>query len=433
MTNRIGGPIPPESPRGSRGTPGVEGGKFQKSVERVEKAGEAELDKQRKRAFKRPREEEEEDEIEEAQAAPSPFETEFYLEGSLPPPPVGFEELSSSETFQASEEISSSGLQGSRPPMEENLPESQEFWEEVGLPDQPPPPMHFEEKRHLVRTHGKKEEKPIALPPKVAKKTPALPQEKPSESLYGKPSFQKKGAKISKKSLQAQSEEQLEETPPLSLPKATAEEPFAPTAKKTSQRPSKIVKEEEEDAFLEPAKRDTMSPKQWKEKEEQRRSEIKETAIPSPIPDPLPQSVQSIAQVAQTSASPFLNPQTASLFFQMVGTIVYMGEAKPGISLTEVTLNSPNFQNSIFYNSTITIEKYATAPDAFNIRLTGSPEAVNFFNNNIDSLSAAFAAAYDERRVNFKVNRLETSLSSERPLIRRKKEGGSKEGGKNER
>jgi hypothetical protein len=104
-----------------------------------------------------------------------------------------------------------------------------------------------------------------------------------------------------------------------------------------------------------------------------------------------------------------------------------MASAKPGISLTEVTLNSPNFEKSVFYNAKITIEKYATAPDSFNIRLSGSPEAVTLFSKNVENLTAAFAISYEERRIAFRVGRLEAEYAQERPLIRRKKESGDKE------
>jgi hypothetical protein len=106
-----------------------------------------------------------------------------------------------------------------------------------------------------------------------------------------------------------------------------------------------------------------------------------------------------------------------------------MGSTTPGITRTEVILNQLAFQKSVFYNSTITIEKYATAPDSFNIRLTGSDTAVKMFNDNIPNLMSSFANAYEQKNIKFRIGRLETSYSTERPLIRRKKEAGDKDTG----
>ncbi len=145
-------------------------------------------------------------------------------------------------------------------------------------------------------------------------------------------------------------------------------------------------------------------------------------AAPSMLPQFSP-DIQPAVQAAATQAASYLNPDTMALFQQMVGTI-YVMNSRPGVSTTEVLLNSPAFAGSKFFGSTITIEKYATAPNALNIRLTGSTEAVNAFNQNLSSLVAAF----EHSKFQFTV-RIETAYKIDkvdRPVFQRKGKGDEK-------
>jgi hypothetical protein len=163
-------------------------------------------------------------------------------------------------------------------------------------------------------------------------------------------------------------------------------------------------------------------PFSYEEKEEQKKSK-KETGeqiqVASPTIDPLPPSVIPIAHGAAEAAAPFLSPEALSIYFHMVGTIVAIVSPR-GDSRTEFILNSPTFANSKFYGSTISIERFSTAPYQLNIRLTGSNEAVNLFNQNIPNLLAAF----EKGKFPYVVNRIDAVY---RPLFRRKEEGGGKD------
>nr|NGX63512.1 hypothetical protein [Candidatus Anoxychlamydiales bacterium] len=75
---------------------------------------------------------------------------------------------------------------------------------------------------------------------------------------------------------------------------------------------------------------------------------------------------------------------------------------------------------SIFYGSSITIEKYSTAP-AFNIFLKGPTQAVNMFNENIPNLMEQLKAA------KLNVGRLEAE--HEKFTFRRKPKTGKKDSG----
>ncbi len=447
MTSRIGGPIPPDSPRGSRGAQGADGGKFQKEmrkVEEIEKVGEVDLDQKRKRVFKTPIEEE--GELTHA-PEPSPFQPEFHL----PKPPVGFSELDDDSSKLGSKQgLGAIAASPQRPPepdsaafapppvVDKHLPESERFWEDYDLPDQPLKSVEFkerslpkkperlseaEEKKRLIEEKNRKSLKGFLEKSAAPEEEPFL-QEKSQKTLgpagwHEKPfsKTEKKEAGFSKEGMKKQgkplSEDQLEEMPSL----GEKEEAEAHLAQKMNLP--------EEMAQVSFAERSLI--REIDEKEREKKKAKGETPSAVRPPDPLPPACQQVAQAALTAASPFLNTQTAELYLKMVGTMVFMASSKGGISLTEVMLNSPVFKNSVLFNSTITIEKYATAPDSFNIRFTGTPEAIQVFSNNLGRLSSAFVTAYEEKRVSFRVGRLETELASDRHLIRRKKEGGSKD------
>ncbi|HAB99212.1 MAG TPA: hypothetical protein DCE71_05270, partial [Parachlamydiales bacterium] len=136
-----------------------------------------------------------------------------------------------------------------------------------------------------------------------------------------------------------------------------------------------------------------------------------------------PTDVQPAVHAAATQAASYLSPDTMALFQQMVGTI-YVMNSRPGVSTTEVSLNSPAIDGSKYNVATITIEKYATAPNALNIRLSGSTDAVNAFNQNLSSLAAAF----EHSKLQFTV-RLETAYKIDkvdRPVFQRKGKGDEK-------
>ncbi len=152
-----------------------------------------------------------------------------------------------------------------------------------------------------------------------------------------------------------------------------------------------------------------------KEEQEERREKKKplEEAIAAPSLSPLLPEAIPVAQAAATTAAPYLSFDTLRIYFHMIGTIVAM-TSPSGDSHTEFILNAPSFANSKFYGATIAIERFSTAPYSLNIRLTGSPEAVTAFNQNIPNLLAAFQRG----NFSFGINRIEAAY--EKPLFRRK-------------
>ncbi|NGX52415.1 MAG: hypothetical protein KR126chlam5_00713 [Candidatus Anoxychlamydiales bacterium] len=157
----------------------------------------------------------------------------------------------------------------------------------------------------------------------------------------------------------------------------------APSGKETSQAPSdKAIKATTE------AK---------KPKKELENPQVQQSTVLQEMPPNISAGVQSIT----APLTPYLHPDIVPLFEKMVGAIVQL-QAK-GITTTEVMLNSAAFQSSMFYGSSIIVQKYSTSP-AFNIFLRGPTQAVNMFSENLDGLYDAF------RKANINIGRLEAQL-----------------------
>ncbi len=135
------------------------------------------------------------------------------------------------------------------------------------------------------------------------------------------------------------------------------------------------------------------------------------------------ESQAGVAQAAPETLPPYatLHPQIQELFDRMVGVMTVMNLS--GMTETVITLNAPQFASSVFFGSQIIIQEFSTAPQAFNIQLNGTPQAVALFQGNADDLMAAFQAG----NYNFRINRLETGHLAERPLFKRKEKAGGKD------
>jgi hypothetical protein len=145
---------------------------------------------------------------------------------------------------------------------------------------------------------------------------------------------------------------------------------------------------------------EALEDKKYQIPEKNPKEETKDQNISLPsAPIDVPFEIQQRASEITDSLKVHLNVEIAPLFEQMIGRFIVMS-VKEGIMQTEVVLNNPEMENSVFYGSKIILEKYSTAPDSFNIRLTGSPEAVIMFNNNISVLMNSFHRGNFSFRIN---------------------------------
>lgn len=137
--------------------------------------------------------------------------------------------------------------------------------------------------------------------------------------------------------------------------------------------------------------------------------------------------IEQAAYQAVQSVSSYIDPKVEALFQNMVGAIIQT--TKKGISKTEFVLNQPNLKSTQFYGSKITLTKYSTSPNSFNIFLsTSNSKALTQFTNQLSSLKTAFI----QGNFDFKVGRLEAHYKSDRKegfLFRRKEGAGEKDTG----
>lgn len=390
-SDRAGGPSPVE-PGGNRHA--MQNTKAEREAkQRVEKVREVDPDEQAKRRRK--------DQFDsylnapEPEAAPkrtpTPFDSSFHNEsptepsvqkmksravptpGQTPPPTVA----GTGEENEGKVEV------------EGGLPQSKVFWQETDLPpDQPLTKPRYKEQ--VPGEKAKKETKPVVLP--------EVPEMK----------IERRGVAIKK-----------------------AEEQHAPAPRKPHKepretRPTKAKKEEAQPfAPIQP-----QGEQQQGQGDKKQQNKQKPIAIDTSLLPHAPREIHQVAQATTQQVASSLNPESAALFYQMVGTIYLNLPPGSGISQTVIVLNQSAFANSKFFGATITIEKYATAPDALNIRLSGTNQAVNAFQENIASLMSAFENA----RLPFKINRIDVEYTPQRPLFRRKdpKKGNDLSGGMGE-
>lgn len=127
-----------------------------------------------------------------------------------------------------------------------------------------------------------------------------------------------------------------------------------------------------------------------------------------------PQSSFLFSTPIDTSSSNNLHRLSSDLYalFERIVGVVTLLQTKTGISQTTLNLNQPQFASSIFFGSQITIEEWDSAPKEFNIRFSGTEQAVKAFTEHKQELETALTDGFETKRFRFKVHRVETDLSS---------------------
>ncbi len=385
---------------GGVGEPGKEPTRVQdqnRKVEKIEKirsVDEAENERTRNKFQSYMNEEEESSK---KNLPPSPFNTSFYTQEQSVIRPQSIEDVLNASAVPGPPRSRTPNVNDSPEPETNEsppLPRDRKFWRDVDSPpDQKTGGPHFrsQSEKHTKKGKGKD------FSDKEGKEGLVVPDEKQT-SIFGPPGkvIPEEKKKVGKKG----KEEITIESP--------KEEHISKHKKKGDELlPSKDVQIVADEKQL------------HKDEKEDRRDQSKKTLEIEQIGTPhLPAHIIPIATEATNQVSSYLSPQTRSLFFQMVGTI-YVMSGTPGISKTDIVLNSPGFANSRFYGATISIEKYATAPDSFNIRLTGTNEAVKSFKENLTNLYSAF----QNGNFNFRVGRISAEYEIDKPVFRRKESG----------
>lgn len=431
-----------------------------KEVERIEPG------EKRKRRLKRPQEEEAP-----SLQAPSPYEVQKPSSASLTgpaevTPPTSKGELTSApppapkeEPPPASKEKEPTPPLQEKPYIEEDLPTSPEFWEEnlpteeaeakkkgkaenvkmplkemlgekIGdkilkeglIPATEAPTKGKKKKAPLLQTAEKKELPPIkeakakspleivATTTKPKKTAAALEKEEPTPTTL-KASKRTRKTKISAEEKPLPKIEEKEEEIVLPPMQGKESAPVIVTSEKLSEAEIETLTRKR--PLFEKKETHELEGKEKKESfEEEKRTGPK---VLFTTLDAVPPQTQVQASQASSQLMPYLSPEMLPLFEKMVGMIIYV--AQEGYSRTEFILNTPALSDSVFFGCKIVLEKYATAPNSFNIRLIGGTEAaVQLFTANAENLAQAFK----QGEFDFNIGRIEAEFETARPLIRRK-------------
>jgi hypothetical protein len=384
----------------------------------------------------------------EAAQQPSPFQSSFYQANK--PSDLDLESIPSPYNAQPPD-LSAPSPQAEDLLSDNGLPQSPEYWNQVDLPDQPIEtlPQFTQDQstqgQSAQENRGSKQEKGPESKQRESKRyvAPERGTKKIEPSPFGPPDKLVAKKEVPEKTAPPFTPKKEKEN---ALPKKNRSEEFSPpTAKYWEHEPGELrnvaPKEKEKTKkgvdhpiseakstppeFTPPKETSSFLQKESSEGKDHQKHESKTTIdLIQPTSTSFTPSVHSAASTAAEGATPYLRPETVPLFYQMTGTILMM--TNQGINTTEILLNNPAFAGSKFFGASIEITKYSSAPGSFNIRLTGSNEAVTAFNQNIPSLMNAFQAG----GFRFRVGRIDAVYATERPLFRRKEKKGDHSSGK---
>lgn len=87
---------------------------------------------------------------------------------------------------------------------------------------------------------------------------------------------------------------------------------------------------------------------------------------------------------------------------------------------TTLILDKDVFGSTLLKEAEITIEEFSSAPKIFNVKITASPEAIARVRGHIEE----FLKLFQERKFGFSINRIDTELSTSKPVFSRKESTG---------
>ncbi len=464
--SKIEGPSGPPESSGKKDKSAIDADKFKQEMRRrVTEVSQVDPDEQKKRK-RREEADDEEEPVEEAAMPPSqvaPFSleqppkkaspmamegpgispTESAQKASMPAPPSKTFQTSSTdemaddsgvleeeafiETAPTPPAAEKAPVSEAPPPTRVSAPPPSEETPPTPQQQQQPPvraPAEAGEQQSQQQPQKKKPAEPVVGPPVTAlkKQQPAAPKEGTPP-----PPPEKKGTTAA----------ELEQEQPAKRAETAGffEQMGKDEGEREGRKQAKTPEELAQEAAIQGATPPPATPfapsldeKGGKKVEGKEISEEMAAGAPLPVPGELPGLAAPPPPPEALPSYANIPPQVMELFDRMVGVMTVMSMS--GITETVITLNSPQFASSVFFGSQIIIQEYSTAPQAYNIQLNGTPQAVALFQGNADDLLAAFQAG----NYNFRVNRLETGHLTERPLFKRKeKAGGDKEAGEGQK
>jgi hypothetical protein len=158
-----------------------------------------------------------------------------------------------------------------------------------------------------------------------------------------------------------------------------------------------------------------INPKEKKKKKQEEPSSLAKTATPLFSTPYFTASTLSSLQVRATEPAAKSSPSEIFALMEKVGSEMIV-MASEGSTKTTLILDNDVFGSTLLKDAKITIEEFSSAPKIFNVKITASPQAIEALRGNMEE----FLKLFQERKFSFSINRIDTELSSSRPVFSRK-------------
>lgn len=109
------------------------------------------------------------------------------------------------------------------------------------------------------------------------------------------------------------------------------------------------------------------------------------------------------------------DPHNVVALMEKVGSEMIVMTSE-GSTKTTLVLDSEAFDSSLLKEAKITIEEFSSAPKIFNVKISAGPQAIELVRVHVEE----FLKLFQERKFGFSINRIDTELTSSRPLFARK-------------
>jgi hypothetical protein len=408
------GPSNPDNlNKGAEPSKAVNPEKFKKEMTKVKEVEKTDPEGQAKKR-KPSREEEEQLQAEQAILAPSPLNPHHHtlFESGSGTPKTG-NALGSSDNATSR---SSSGAVEGVPDYESQEP-SQSSFQGQGIPNTPDDPLVFSDDPLNSTQNDSNNTQNSSQTTSTQKKTPEPTQDQHTPQKLAashQPKLQSTHPALAIKKKPRSQKPKPEGSTSLKTQTTSTQ----PTSKKLSKTPSKNQTQDLDHQHIEPSQNPKKSPSNHRKdpKTHQKQTSLPQvdstpTQIPGTIAVPFALDGTPTPPVTPTNAG-YLSPQVHQIFQTMVGLVIVkqLTEGSEGTQ-TQISLNNPEYENSIFYGLKLVITQYKTAPGAFNIELQGTSTQ----NALLNAESAKLISALNDNRYNlpFTINRLEVSLKKE--------------------
>lgn len=132
-------------------------------------------------------------------------------------------------------------------------------------------------------------------------------------------------------------------------------------------------------------------------------------------------AASSLSSLQNISVEPAQKEKPSEIFALMekVGSeMIVMASEKS--TKTTLILDQDAFGSTLLKDAEITIEEFSSAPKIFNVKITAGPEAITMVRTHVEE----FLKLFQERKFGFSINRIDTQLSTAKPVFSRKESVG---------